>query len=384
MIYPGTSGAPWIDYLFADSAVVPGEQAEFYSEKLVYMPVTYQVNFYPPLDLPSRVALPACPAAREAGGGRGDGGGSDGEGDSEDFDSKDNGRPFVFANFNKITKLDPASWEVWMAILRRMPQSKLVLLAPSKKLAGNFTVARLRAEAEARGVAASRISFAPRVKKKPYLERMAEADLFLDTFVYNAHSTATDALRGGLPVITLVDGTGRFAGRVAGGLLRTMRLDSLICYTRTEFEDLAVRLAKAHVASGFGCPRRGRRQGAGEGGGGGRGGGHGLGDRETTTTTTTTMTTTVDPLSYLRSRLVAALAELAPHNGDQKLYDELVTGETRGQMSAYGAGRYVEGESMALFDTARYTEEFERALLAMYEVFAAGQSPMHLLVERTR
>ena len=338
LIYPGTSGAPWIDYLFADSAVVPGEQAEFYSEKLVYMPVTYQVNFYPPLDLPEHIALPVCDNRQD--------------------------RPFVFANFNKITKLDPASWEVWMAILRRVPQSELVLLSPSKKRAGNFTVARLLAEAEARGVAASRISFAPRIKKKPYLERMAEADLFLDTFVYNAHSTATDALRGGLPVITLVDGSGRFAGRVAGGLLHTMELDFLITYTRTEFEDLAVRLAKAHIAGGFGC--RGRREsiaGEKDGKGGGK--------------------QATDPLFWLRSKLVASLGELAPRRGEQEQYDELVNGRLHAQSSPHIDARHIEGESVALFDTARYTEEFERALLAMYELYAEGKR-QHLIVERKR
>lgn len=126
----------------------------------------------------------------------------------------------VFANFNKADKIEPTIWGVWMAALRRAPHSVLWLLEPHSNVAGNVTVGNLKLEAAAHGVHPSRLIFAPRADKAEHIRRHRAADLFLDTFFYGAHSTATDSLRGGLPVITLSGDA--FPRRVGVSLLRAL------------------------------------------------------------------------------------------------------------------------------------------------------------------
>ena len=221
LIYPGTSGASCLDGAVVDPVVVPPEAARVYTEKLVYLPGTYQVNDYE--RHAAVAAYAAAPGARAAHGLP--------------------PRPFVvFCNFNKVDKLDPASFGLWMNVLRRAPGSVLWLLRP-KGRQFDHVAAHLEAEAAARGVHPARLVWADRVPKAEHLRRHAAADLLLDTLVYGAHSTATDALRGGLPLLT-VRGE-QFPQRVGASLLRAVGADQelLAVDSLRDFEDLAVSLA---------------------------------------------------------------------------------------------------------------------------------------------
>ena len=221
LIYPGTSGASCLDGAVVDPVVVPPEAARVYTERLVYLPGTYQVNDY---ERHAAVATyAAAPGARAAHGLP--------------------PRPFVvFCNFNKVDKLDPASFGLWMNVLRRAPGSVLWLLRP-KGRQFDHVAANLEAEAAARGVHPARLVWADRVPKAEHLRRHAAADLLLDTLVYGAHSTATDALRGGLPLLT-VRGE-QFPQRVGASLLRAVgaKQELLAVDSLRDFEDLAVSLA---------------------------------------------------------------------------------------------------------------------------------------------
>ena len=221
LIYPGTSGASCLDGAVVDPVVVPPEAARVYTEKLVYLPGTYQVNDYE--RHAAVAAYAAAPGARAA-----------------------HGLPprpsVVFCNFNKVDKLDPASFGLWMNVLRRAPGSVLWLLRP-KGRQFDHVAAHLEAEAAARGVHPARLVWADRVPKAEHLRRHAAADLLLDTLVYGAHSTATDALRGGLPLLT-VRGE-QFPQRVGASLLRAVgaKQELLAVDSLRDFEDLAVSLA---------------------------------------------------------------------------------------------------------------------------------------------
>ena len=221
LIYPGTSGASCLDGAVVDPVVVPPEAARVYTERLVYLPGTYQVNDYE--RHAAVAAYAAAPGARAAHGLP--------------------PRPFVvFCNFNKVDKLDPASFGLWMNVLRRAPGSVLWLLRP-KGRQFDHVAAHLEAEAAARGVHPARLVWADRVPKAEHLRRHAAADLLLDTLVYGAHSTATDALRGGLPLLT-VRGE-QFPQRVGASLLRAVgaKQELLAVDSLRDFEDLAVLLA---------------------------------------------------------------------------------------------------------------------------------------------
>ena len=221
LIYPGTSGASCLDGAVVDPVVVPPEAARVYTEKLVYLPGTYQVNDYE--RHAAVAAYAAAPGARAAHGLP--------------------PRPFVvFCNFNKVDKLDPASFGLWMHVLRRAPGSVLWLLRP-KGRQFDHVAAHLEAEAAARGVHPARLVWADRVPKAEHLRRHAAADLLLDTLVYGAHSTATDALRGGLPLLT-VRGE-QFPQRVGASLLSAVgaKQELLAVDSLRDFEDLAVSLA---------------------------------------------------------------------------------------------------------------------------------------------
>ena len=202
---PATTGLPSIDYVIADRFLIPESAAPYYSEKPLYMPDVYQVSDRqrPVGPMPSREScgLPA-------------------EG-------------FVFCSFNNNYKFTPEVFDVWMNILKRVPGSVLWLLADNQWAEDN-----LRLEAEARGVAPSRLIFAGRVSPENYLARYQVADLFLDTFPFNAGTTANDALWMGLPVLTC---SGRsFASRMAGALLTAAGLDELITYSLADYKDKAV------------------------------------------------------------------------------------------------------------------------------------------------
>jgi protein O-GlcNAc transferase len=207
--YPGTMGASYIDYLIADSTVVPPEGRAGYSEKIACLPDSYQVN----------------------GSGR----------DSLDatFTRAELGLPrtgFVFACFNNNYKITPGVFDLWMRLLSSVPGSVLWLFE------GNSTAsANLRKEAAKRGISPDRLVFAPRMDLGEHLARQRAADLFLDTFHYNAHTTASDALWAGLPVVTRLGET--FAGRVAASLLHAVGLPELVTRSAAQYEALALDLA---------------------------------------------------------------------------------------------------------------------------------------------
>ena len=207
--YPGTMGAPYLDYIVADRHVIPPQDQPHYAESVVYLPECYQVNDrHRPIarEAPSRTEL-GLPE-----------------------------RGFVFCCFCASYKITPRVYDIWMRLLTAVPGSVLWLLDDNPTATAN-----LRREAEGRAVAADRLIFAPRVGLAEHLARHRRADLFLDTAPYGAHSTASDALWAGLPVLAL---QGRaFAGRVSSSLLHAIGLPELICTTFADYERLAVELA---------------------------------------------------------------------------------------------------------------------------------------------
>jgi protein O-GlcNAc transferase len=213
--FPATLGAPYIDYILADQIVIPEGERQFYDEQVVYLPDAYQAN-----DDKGRELAP-LPSRAEAG-------------LPEDA--------FVFCNFNNAYKLTPSTFDGWMRILKNVEGSVLWLLQSPAPYADN-----LRREAEKRGVAGERLIFAPDLPTDRHLARLALADLFLDGLPYNAHTTASDALWAGVPLITC-RGTA-FPGRVAASLLAAAELPELITENATDFEALAVRLAKNPAVS---------------------------------------------------------------------------------------------------------------------------------------
>jgi protein O-GlcNAc transferase len=208
--FPGSMGAPFIDYLIADEVVIPEAERPFYQEKIAYLPGCYQVN-----DRKRRVAERTPERAAVGLPARG----------------------FVFCCFNNNWKITEAVFEVWMRLLKAVEGSVLWLLKDNPWAEEN-----LRREAVARGVAAERLVFAGRTGNEEHLARHRLADLFLDTLPVNAHTTASDALWVGLPIVTCA-GRG-FAARVAGSLLRAVGLGELVASTLEEYEGLALALAR--------------------------------------------------------------------------------------------------------------------------------------------
>jgi predicted O-linked N-acetylglucosamine transferase (SPINDLY family) len=208
--YPGTMGAPFIDYIIADEIVIPKEHRAFYSEKIAYLPHSYQCN-----DSKRHISDKKITRA-EAG-------------------LPDN--VFVFCSFNNSYKITPEVFSVWMKLLQQVDGSVLWLLAGNDSSPIN-----LKVEAEKRGVSSDRLIFAPKVAVEVHLARHRVADLFLDTLPYNAHTTASDALWGGLPVLTCLGST--FAGRVAASLLTATGIPELITPSLDDYEALALRLAR--------------------------------------------------------------------------------------------------------------------------------------------
>jgi predicted O-linked N-acetylglucosamine transferase (SPINDLY family) len=209
MGYPGTMAAQYIDYMVADRMVIAEHHKPHYSERIAFLPDSYFVN-----DTRRPIADKAFTRAElglpEAG--------------------------FVFCCFNSNHKITPPVFDGWMRILRQVEGSVLWLLQDNAKAADN-----LRKEAHARGVDAARLIFAPRMPPPEHLARHRAADLFLDTLPYNAHTTASDALWAGLPVLTCLGET--FVGRVAASLLNAVGLPELVTTTSEQYERLAIELA---------------------------------------------------------------------------------------------------------------------------------------------
>ncbi|MCA6104221.1 tetratricopeptide repeat protein [Bradyrhizobium australafricanum] len=207
--YPGTLGAPFIDYIIADRIVIPDHHREFYSEKVVALPDSYQANDDKRV-IADRVFSRGDVGLAPTG--------------------------FVFCCFNNNYKITPDMFDRWMRILGRVEGSMLWLLEANADSAAN-----LRKEAVARGVAAERLVFAPRMSLPDHLARHRLAGLFLDSTPYNAHTTASDALWAGLPVLTILGDT--FASRVAASLLHAVGLPELVAESPEAYERMAVDLA---------------------------------------------------------------------------------------------------------------------------------------------
>ena len=210
LAYPGSMGSAAYDYIIGDRIVTPFECQEFFSECIVQMPHSYQPND------PGRDAAGRVPTRAEVG-------------------LPENA--FVLAAFNQTKKITPEQFQVWMRILLGLPQAVLWLYS-----AHDLAERRLRSCAQQFGIDGDRLIFAPKLPLNQHLARHQLADLFLDTFPYNAHTTASDALWMGLPVVTLQGKS--FASRVAASLLDTVGLPQLITQNASEYEDLVLRLAR--------------------------------------------------------------------------------------------------------------------------------------------
>jgi len=206
--YLGTMGADYFDYLIADNTIIPQEYQQYYTEKIAYLP-SYQAN-------DSKRVI-----------------------SEKKFTKKALGLPeegFVFCSFNDNYKTTPQIFDSWMRILNAVHGSVLFLYAANEVVQKN-----LKKEAKNRGVEPSRLVFGGRLSPDEYLARYKVADLFLDTFPYNAGATASDALWAGLPLLTLSGET--FASRVAASLLNAIELPELITYSQENYEALAIELA---------------------------------------------------------------------------------------------------------------------------------------------
>ncbi|WP_110546019.1 TIGR03032 family protein [Microcystis aeruginosa] len=211
LVYPGTMGADFIDYIIGDAIVTPPESADNFTEKLVILPDSYQANDYQQI-------ISSKPVTRSQ------------------YGLPESG--FVFCCFNHTYKIEPQIFTVWMEILANVPGSVLWLFSRVAEAEAN-----LRREAQARGIEGDRLIFAHLQPKSEHLARHQLADLFLDTLYYNAHTTGSDALWAGLPIITCLEET--FPSRVGASLLTAIGLPELITKNLEEYKNLAINLAKS-------------------------------------------------------------------------------------------------------------------------------------------
>ncbi|CAM9809280.1 unnamed protein product, partial [Ectocarpus fasciculatus] len=245
--FPGTVGAEYTDYTIADRTAVPPELANVgFSEKMVYLPHSYQINNY-------NVSYGFCPG--------GEGLGECQASVRQDFGPKSRGldgfldpwggRGPVLCNYNSIHKMEPESFTVFMNIIKRFPGSVLLLLGSTRDPEDGMEV-NLKAEAAAMGVHPDRIRLDELLTRQEHVWRVSgSCDLFVDSFVYGAHTTAADALWAGLPLLTLrgygVDDTpaGQMSGRVGTSLLSALGLDEMSFHSVKDLENAAVALAKS-------------------------------------------------------------------------------------------------------------------------------------------
>jgi predicted O-linked N-acetylglucosamine transferase (SPINDLY family) len=209
--YPGTMAASYIDYIIADKIIIPEENKKYYSEKIAYLPNSYQVN-----DSNRKIS-------------------------EKIFTREEFGLPkdgFVYCCFNNNYKITPKMFDIWMKILAETANqnSVLWLLEDNKDVSKN-----LKKEAEKRGVNSNRLIFSGRMLQEEHLARHKLADLFIDTFPCNAHTTCSDALWSGLPVLTLSGQS--FTSRVAASLLNAIELPELITSTEEEYAIKAIEFA---------------------------------------------------------------------------------------------------------------------------------------------
>ena len=207
--YPGTLGADYIDYLIADKTLIPQESQKLYTEKIIYLPGSYQVNDRQRVISQKQLTRQELGLPRDS---------------------------FVFCCFNNNYKITKDVFDSWVRILKAVDPSVLWLLEDNPTAAAN-----LRKEAAQRGLDPARLVFAKRMSLPEHLARHTAADLFLDTLPCNAHTTASDALWAGLPILTCMGES--FAGRVAASLLNAIGLNELVTQTQADYEELAIELA---------------------------------------------------------------------------------------------------------------------------------------------
>jgi len=207
--YPGTTGAEFFDYILADRIVIPLDQKHYYSEKVVYLLDCFQIND------DKRPMSDALPSRQQLG-------------------LPEHG--FVFCCLNNTYKITPFMFDIWMRLLQKVDGSVLWLLGQSPTAQHN-----LQCEATARGIVATRLAFAPRIKYADYLIRFQNADLFLDTLPFNGGTTISDALWAGLPVVTCSGDS--FASRMGASLLSAIELPELVTSSLEDYEALALKIA---------------------------------------------------------------------------------------------------------------------------------------------
>ena len=208
--FPGTTSSDCIDYLIADKIVIPEENKNYYSENIIYLPNSYQVNDSNP-DLSEKIFS------------------------KKDFNLPEN--KFIFCCFNHNFKILPDMFEIWMKILKKVKNSVIWLLIDNETAQNN-----LKKILVSNDIDPNRMIFAGRLPHSEHIIRLGLADLFLDTFPCNAHTTASDALRSSLPIITIKGNS--FASRVASSLLSSVGLEELITKSGKEYEELAVKIAE--------------------------------------------------------------------------------------------------------------------------------------------
>ena len=206
--FPGSMGSTYIDYIIADKVIIPDELKKHYSEAVVRLPYCYQTNDN------KRLIAPNVPSRQSQG-------------------LPEHGR--VLCSFNNNYKITPIVFDVWMRVLNRFSDCVLWLLQDNPRAVEN-----LKLEASRRGVDPARLVFAPRMRNDEHLARHQLADLFIDTFPCNAHTTASDALWAGLPMVTCAGET--FASRVAASLLTTMDMPDCVTYELASYEQKIVSL----------------------------------------------------------------------------------------------------------------------------------------------
>ncbi|MBF0584316.1 MAG: tetratricopeptide repeat protein, partial [Magnetococcales bacterium] len=208
--YPGTVGAPFIDYILTDPFVTPPGFESHFTEKIVRLDGCYQPNDRKRPVVPQTPSRQACGLPEQG---------------------------FIFASFNKNYKINPPIFDVWMRLLQQVPESLLWLFESNQ-----WVIDNLRREAERRGVSGSRLYFAPKLPPAQHIARYRLADLVLDTFPYTSHTTGSDALWAGSPLLTYVGQT--FASRVAGSLLVNIGVPELITYSLAEYVARALELCR--------------------------------------------------------------------------------------------------------------------------------------------
>ena len=206
--YPGTSGSNNLDYIVADKILIEPDEQKFYSEKIIYLPDTYQPN-----EDEKKISITIVK--------------------KENFGLPEN--KFIFCCFNSHQKINPIIFDAWVYILKNTESSVLWLLKDNK-----FSQDNLKLLIKKNGIDPNRLIFAEHLKIEDHLQRIKFADLFLDTFPYNAHTTCSDALRVGIPVLTLKGNS--FASRVAASLLNTINLNELVVTNIEDYKKLAIKI----------------------------------------------------------------------------------------------------------------------------------------------